>query len=266
MPECVPANPAKSCTNPSGNEVVALDRPRPPRPSRSIGAWEKPIGFLCVGCCFALVLQQELCQLRMNGQPPVRVGSFHLIDTADYNSPLNMDLKTLPIEVAPLQADQLACAEPETHRNDAHCADGLLQVLQKKEELPHGQSSRLLQTFRRTFHPHQIHRIHLVHVDQFPLHRPVEQDVHDAADVPFALRRKIKFRKPFLNEQRLDFLNRNVRPLWFNMVNQPGTVLARSRVPLWQFLPYVTINKRAEQDFLGWLWSIDRLTKRFRGP
>src|SRR5256885_8726606 len=101
MPKRVPANPAKSGTNSGREQVSSLDRPRPSRPPRPVGTWEKPIGVLCVCGGFLLIFEKESCQRSMHRQTPVLVGRLDFIHLANYKSSMNVNLTTSPIKNPP---------------------------------------------------------------------------------------------------------------------------------------------------------------------
>ena len=123
----------------------------------------------------------------------------------DDDSTLEMDFKSFPIEVAPLQVHEFACPEAEARRHDAHRSDGLLELVMLHPEFFDRQNSGLSETFRRAFHTDETHGIHPVNIDEFPFHRPAEQNMHDAAHVPLALRCEIEAHEPFLDKEGFTF-------------------------------------------------------------
>ena len=58
------------------------------------------------------------------------VARLHFVHSADHDTPLNCDVKILPIKVVSLQTDQLASAKSQTHRHNTHYAERFLDKLQ----------------------------------------------------------------------------------------------------------------------------------------
>lgn len=71
----------------------------------------------------------------MHWQTSVGIFCLNIVNVADYKSPLNVDLTVPPVEITPLLPNEFACAESEASSNNAHSADGFLQMIQKKSEL-----------------------------------------------------------------------------------------------------------------------------------
>lgn len=141
----------------------------------------------------------------MHWQASVGILRLNIVYVTDYKPSLDVYMAVPPVEIAPLQPDEFTGSESEARSNDAHGTDRFFQVIQKKPKFIWRQDPWLLQSFGRTFHPHQADWIHSVQFDQFSFHRPIEQDVHDASNMPLAFRRKIETHKPLLYQQWLDF-------------------------------------------------------------
>ena len=119
-------------------------------------------------------------------------GCFHFVHAAADHSPLDMDFKGFPVEVARLEAHDFACCQAEVRRHDAHRSDGFLELVEQRPEFLDRQNPGLPETLRRTFHTDEAHGVHPVNIDVFPFHRPVEQNVHNAAYVSLTLWCKIE--------------------------------------------------------------------------
>src|ERR1700740_3580491 len=115
----------------------------------------------------------------MHWQSPVRVRCLHFVDSAGDNSLLDVNFKGLPIEIAPLQAYEFARPQAEARRHNTHCLNWFLQLVKQPTEFLDRQNPWLPETFRGTFDPDEAHGIHSIYIDKLPLHRPVEQDMHN---------------------------------------------------------------------------------------
>src|SRR5260370_33403165 len=111
----------------------------------------------------------------------------------------------------------------------------------RKNHFDDSEDPGLSETLRRTFHTDETHRIHPVNIDEFPFHRPVEQNMHDAAHMALALRCKIETHEPFLDKERFHFSYRNASPLRLHMMVDPRTILARGGMTLRKLFPHVTV-------------------------
>src|SRR5437016_558963 len=74
-------------------------------------------------------------QMRIKWNRLVRVARFHFTNSPNHDSPLNRHTAVLPVEIVPLKTNQLASADSETHRDDAHRAERLHHKSQQVMEL-----------------------------------------------------------------------------------------------------------------------------------
>jgi hypothetical protein len=81
--------------------------------------------------------------------------------------------------------------------------------LYESAELLDCQCPRFALALGRALYVNEIHGVNLKW-DQTPPHRPIKENVHHAAHVPFALWGEVEGLNPFLNGKRLDLRERNI--------------------------------------------------------
>ena len=134
-----------------------------------------------------------------------------------------MDLASLPIEIAPLQAHEFACPQAETRRHNTHRSNRFSQFVQQHPELLNRQDPGLSKTLRRTFYSDETHRISF-DWNQFPTHRPIEEQVHHFPDVAFTFSGKLQIVDPKLDGKRLYLGDWNISPFGFYVGVDPAYI------------------------------------------
>ena len=102
-----------------------------------------------------------------------------------------MQFVCLPVEVTPLQSENLTDPQSQTPSYNAHRAIGFRDVLENLSKLFYRQHNWLTQTLRDALYPHEAHRVALIR-EQLPSHRAVEDDPHLILQVSLALRREVE--------------------------------------------------------------------------
>jgi hypothetical protein len=102
------------------------------------------------------------------------------------------------MEVAPLQAQNLADPETQTLRDQNHRAVWFAQMLEQFEELVHAENPWTPHTLARILHAHQRDGI-LTHFDKAPSLGTPEGKVHNSSYVCFGLWSKWQFAQPQLH-------------------------------------------------------------------
>ena len=118
----------------------------------------------------------------------------------------------LPIEVAPLETQNLADSQPQTSCHNAHRAVGIWYVQKNLLKLFNRKYSRHTYSFRGISYPHQAHGIGLIR-KQVPSHSAVEKNPHLVLQVTLALWCKVESLQPLLDSKRFDLIKRVLAPL-----------------------------------------------------
>src|SRR6516162_686340 len=143
------------------------------------------------------------CEIDRHRSP--RVLSLRFVSSATHPGAANMQLALLPVEVTPLQPENLTDAQPQTPCHNAHRSVRLWDVLKNFSELFNRQHGRLTYTLRHILHPHEAHGIELIRY-QFPSHCAVKDHSHLILQVPLALWCEVESLQPLFDRQRLDLL------------------------------------------------------------
>src|SRR5260370_5082372 len=102
----------------------------------------------------------------------------------------------------------------------------------------------------------QLHGIDLK-IHQFPLHGPLKQDMHQAANMPLALWRQIELADPLFDEDWFHLCDGIIAPLRLNVMGHPRTVLASRYIPLWNLFPHVPVDESPERYLGTWIVPVD---------
>src|SRR5215469_9694757 len=129
------------------------------------------------------------CEIDRHRSP--RVLSLRFVSSAVHPGAANLQLALLPVEVTPLQPENLTDAQPQTACQYAHCSVRLWDVLKNFSELLDRQHGRLTYTLRHILYPHEAHGIELIRY-QLPSHRTVKDHPHLILQVPLALRCEVE--------------------------------------------------------------------------
>ena len=123
MPERVPADArAEPRCPPCRFDLPLLDTPTPIGPFPILQwAGEHPIG-ITMERCFGFPTPEEFRERRVKGKTGPRILGLNFVDDSSHNSPSNQKAEGFPLEVLPLQSQQLTAPKTCSHVQDDHCA------------------------------------------------------------------------------------------------------------------------------------------------
>ena len=139
MAKRVPANLADANTHgggfdvPSQNALLPSWLPLAVRKYPVAGFWVQTPLPVC---------PEGIGQTRINGKRKPRGFCLRIADSALDNTSPHQQREVLPIQVAPLQADDLAAPQTETGRYQNHRAVGLSKFSEDQADVMHAQHSR----------------------------------------------------------------------------------------------------------------------------
>src|SRR5260370_7434874 len=171
--------------------------------------------------------------------------------------PPDLHLVLLPIEVAPLQTQNLADPQSQTDCHNAHRAVGLRDLQKNFLKLLNGQYSRHTHPLRGIFHTHKGHGVGQIR-KQLPSHSAVEENPHLVLQVALTLWREVESLQPLFDSNWLDLVDGVLAPLGPDVVLQPALIASRSRVPVRELFHEITIYHGAKGHHTSvWVLCVD---------
>jgi hypothetical protein len=110
----------------------------------------------------------------------------------------NLQRVLLPVEVAPLQSENLADSQPKAPCHNTRRSVGLWNVLENSVELLNCKRSRLTHSLRYVFYTHEACWVGLIG-NQLPSHRAVEDHTHLILQVSLAFWREVESLEPLFD-------------------------------------------------------------------
>ena len=124
-------------------------------------------------------MQQRLGQMSIERNIIFRIFRLHIVHPAAHHASLNQHRAILKVEIAPLQAENLAHAKAQALCDQNHRSAWIVEVLEQFKELSHVQNPWPLQSFACVFHAHERNRV-LAEFDNAPTLCALENQVHDS--------------------------------------------------------------------------------------
>src|ERR1700686_5287551 len=198
----VPANPAQSRLLSCRDQPVFLNSAWPIRPSR-FRVRENPSLRIAERSELLFVFPKLLRQQSVERHPslgglcleftllPVNVGLPHC------------QLQTFPVDVLPLQSEDFAYPQSQTHRHNAHRSKWLGNMFKQFPKFFYGKCLRLPLPFLTVLDADQAHGVVLIR-NQLPSHGRIKKDTDQVFEVRLAFRCQGELLEPILNEQRFD--------------------------------------------------------------
>jgi hypothetical protein len=127
-------------------------------------------------------------------------------------------------------------------------------MLKNLSKLFNRQHDWLPHTLQNAFYPHEAHRVALIR-EQLASHRAVEDDPHLILQVSLALWREVEPLEPLLDGQWLNFLQRVLAPLRYDVVPQPRPIASRSRMTVWQLFREIPLDHSTKGHY-NCAWTV----------
>ncbi len=177
--ERVPADLPDSCAQGRRFQLALQDGLLPARTARVVG--EDPVAGILPGAASAQVLQAR-CEARIDRQWTARTFRFRLAHLALHDGSLDENRHFVPVEIAPLEPDDLADAQAKACGHQDHGVEGVRQFSQQKTDFLCGQDARYPDA------PAALaHQFDGIPVEKFPSPCVLVQKMHETANVSLAL-------------------------------------------------------------------------------